>query len=82
MFVRENILDPLSTALSAILQDESNYKSAITDLNRSDPDIASPLQRCLEIMLLFAQVAQSDVRVRNSFAERSVLKRWLIRDQC
>jgi hypothetical protein len=55
MFVREGILDPLSTALLAILRDDT-----IEDEESST--------RAINVLLLFCQVAQADGRVRDAFA--------------
>ncbi|WVR06241.1 hypothetical protein IAU60_003271 [Kwoniella sp. DSM 27419] len=67
MFVREGILDPLSTALLSILQDE--------DL-REDPD-AGQIDRAVTTLLLFCQVAQADRRVKEAFTSRTVMIRLL-----
>lgn len=60
MFVREGILDPLSTALLAVLDDKE-----ITD--------EEPSARAVNVLLLFCQVAQADGRVREAFAMRSIM---------
>jgi hypothetical protein len=62
MFIREGILDPLSTSLLAILRDTS-----ITDEEASS--------RAISVMLLFCQVAQADPRVRDAFATRTIMMR-------
>lgn len=62
MFVREGILDPLSTALLAILRDET-----IEDEESST--------RAINVLLLFCQVAQADGRVRDAFATRTIMIR-------
>ena len=62
MFVREGILDPLSTAMLAILRDTS-----IEDEN--------PSARAIQVLLLFCQVAQADGRVRDAFATRMIMSR-------
>ena len=64
MFVREGILDPLSTALLAILSDKS-----LTDEDAST--------RAIHVLLLFCQVAQADARVREAFAMRTIMIRKL-----
>ncbi|GFZ45328.1 non-specific serine/threonine protein kinase [Saitozyma sp. JCM 24511] len=64
MFVREGILDPLSTALLAILRDET-----IEDEESST--------RAINVLLLFCQVAQADGRVRDAFATRTIMIRLL-----
>jgi len=62
MFVREGILDPLSTAMLAILRDTS-----IED--------ETPSARAIQVLLLFCQVAQADARVRDAFATRMIMSR-------
>lgn len=62
MFVREGILDPLSTAILAILKDAS----------LGDDEVAA---RSINILLLFCQVAQADARVREAFAVRTIIIR-------
>ncbi|KAK8858460.1 hypothetical protein IAR55_002687 [Kwoniella newhampshirensis] len=64
MFVREGILDPLSTALLAILQD---------DEIKGDDEAA----RAIGVLLLFCQVAQADGRVKEAFASRPIMVRLL-----
>lgn len=63
MFVRENILDPLSTSILSIMKDQS--------LSTDDDSCA----RAVNILLLFSQVAQADSRVRDAFANRSIMIR-------
>ena len=69
MFVREGILDPLSTALLAILKD--------TTMDEEEPSA-----RAINVLLLFCQVAQADARVRDAFAVRTIMIRTelLVRD--
>lgn len=62
MFVREGILDPLSTSILSTMRDEE-----------ADPD--DSCARAIGILLLFSQVAQADSRVRDAFANRSVMIR-------
>jgi hypothetical protein len=62
MFVREGILDPLSTALLAILRDDT-----IED--------EESRTRAINVLLLFCQVAQADGRVRDAFATRTIMIR-------
>jgi hypothetical protein len=59
--VREGILDPLSTALIAILNDGEQEEETCA--------------RAIGVLLLFCQVAQADTRVRDAFAVRSIMKR-------
>ncbi|RXK41642.1 STE/STE11/CDC15 protein kinase [Tremella mesenterica] len=74
MFVREGILDPLSSALLSILNDEN--------LAEETPDAAAGSggesgARAIAVLLMFCQVAQADGRVRDAFANRTVLIRLL-----
>ena len=62
MFVREGILDPLSTALLALLGDKT----------LAEDDASS---RAIGTLLLFCQTAQADGRVRDAFATRSIMIR-------
>lgn len=64
MFVREGILDPLSTALLAILKD--------TTIETEEHS-----SRAVHVLLLFCQVAQADGRVRDAFATRMIMTRKL-----
>ncbi len=65
MFIREGILDPLSTAILAILKDTS-----IAD--------ETPSTRAINLLLIFCQVAQADVRVREAFCVRSIIIRIFV----
>lgn len=62
MFVREGVLDPMSTALLFILKD-----GTIEDDSHST--------RAIGVLLLFCQAAQADSKVREAFATRTILKR-------
>lgn len=62
MFVREGILDPLSTALLSILND--------TTLQDEEPGT-----RAINVLLLFCQIAQADARIREVFATRTIMIR-------
>ncbi|WVF69329.1 hypothetical protein IAT40_004105 [Kwoniella sp. CBS 6097] len=74
MFVREGILDPLSTALLSILKDEElNPK----DVSEGDDDGESEVGQAISTLLLFCQVAQADSRVRDAFASRTIMIRLL-----
>ncbi|WWD18350.1 hypothetical protein CI109_102800 [Kwoniella shandongensis] len=64
MFVREGILDPLSTALLAILKDE-------------EIEGEEEAARAIGVLLLFCQVAQADGRVKEAFASRTIMIRLL-----
>jgi hypothetical protein len=79
MFVREGILDPLSTALLSILRDtdlgsgpevgkgKGNEGEGIREMVHAD--------RAMGVLLLFCQVAQADMRVREAFANRTIVIR-------
>jgi hypothetical protein len=61
MFVREGILDPLSSSIISILRDES--------LGIAHESTT----RAINVLLLFSQVSQADSRVREAFASRTVV---------
>lgn len=63
MFTREGILDPLSTALLAVIKDK--------EMGEDMP------KRAVEVLLLFCQVAQGDAHVRTAFATRTIMMRIL-----
>ena len=73
MFVREGILDPLSTALLAILKDADIGKGK----EKADGDMEDA-ERAMGVLLLFCQVAQADTRVREAFANRTIVIRTLL----
>lgn len=62
MFVREGILDPLSTALLALLKDKT--------IETEEPSAGA-----VQVLLLFCQVSQADDRVRDAFATRMIMTR-------
>lgn len=61
MFVREDILDPLSNSILSIMRDKS--------LSAEDDSCS----RAVNLLLLFSQVSQADNRVREAFANRSIM---------
>jgi len=63
MFVREGILDPLSSSLLSILRDG--------DLGIAHESVT----RSINVLLLFSQISQADSRVREAFASRTVIIR-------
>ncbi|WVQ96827.1 hypothetical protein IAU59_003934 [Kwoniella sp. CBS 9459] len=74
MFVREGILDPLSTALLSILKDEDlNPKGGAEDDDAGESEVG----QAINTLLLFCQVAQADSRVREAFASRTIMIRLL-----
>ncbi|WWC62426.1 uncharacterized protein I303_105022 [Kwoniella dejecticola CBS 10117] len=70
MFVREGILDPISTALLSILKDDE-----VKQGDKEEMELA--ISRTVSTLLLFCQVAQSDGRVRDAFGDRGVMTRIL-----
>lgn len=87
MFVREGILDPLSTALLSILRDTelgggvSNGSGMSGKGKEKEKDKDGELEhaeRAMAVLLLFCQVAQADARVREAFANRTIV----IREYC
>lgn len=63
MFTREGILDPLSTALLALIKDREVGEDTT--------------KRAVDVLLLFCQVGQADVHVRAAFAHRTIMMRLL-----
>ena len=62
MFIREGLLDPLSAALLNIMA--------------SQGDMAGEMHRkIVQIVLVFCQVSQSDIHVRNALGTRKVVRR-------
>ncbi len=62
MFIREGLLDPLTSALLSII---SSQKSASLE----------PKAKALEILLVFCQVSQSDNYVRQALGTRKLVRR-------
>lgn len=62
MFIREGLLDPLSAALLNVMA------------NRSIPSTEMKM-KIIQILLLFSQVSQSDIHVRNALGTRKVVRR-------
>lgn len=64
MFIREGLLDPLSSALLNIMT--------------SQEDVAMEMNhKIIQIILVFCQVSQSDIHVRNALGTRKVVRRKL-----
>lgn len=86
MFVREGILDPLSTALLAILRDTElggsigSAGSALSGKGKEKEGEAESehAERAMAVLLLFCQVAQADARVKEAFANRTIVIRELL----
>ncbi|PPQ99462.1 hypothetical protein CVT26_014278 [Gymnopilus dilepis] len=64
MFIREGLLDPLSAALLNVM--------AIRDT----PTLETKM-KLIQILLVFSQVSQSDIHVRNALGTRKVIRRLL-----
>lgn len=62
MFIREGLLDPLSSALLNVM---SSRGDAADDMNK----------KIIQILLVFCQVSQSDIHVRNALGTRKVVRR-------
>ena len=62
MFIREGLLNPLSSALVNVLSADSSTS-------------ASMRSKIIQIILVFCQVSQSDVHVRNALGTRMVVRR-------
>jgi hypothetical protein len=64
MFIREGLLDPLSSALLNIMTSRGNVAA---EMNK----------KIIQIILVFCQVSQSDIHVRNALGTRKVVRRPL-----
>ena len=62
MFIREGLLDPLSAALLNIMASQGDMAG---EMNR----------KIIQIVLVFCQVSQSDIHVRNALGTRKVVRR-------
>jgi hypothetical protein len=62
MFIREGLLDPLSAALLNVMA------------NRGDSSLEMKM-KIIQILLVFSQVSQSDIHVRNALGTRKVIRR-------
>jgi len=68
LFIREGLLDPLSSALLNVMASRGD---AAADMKR----------KIIQIMLVFCQVSQSDIHVRNALGTRKVVRRsYLLRE--
>ena len=65
MFIREGLLDPLSSALLNVM---ASRGEAGADMNK----------KIIQIILVFCQVSQSDIHVRNALGTRKIVRR----EQC
>ncbi|KAH9932708.1 kinase-like protein [Epithele typhae] len=64
MFIREGLLDPLTAALLNVMM---NRGDAAADMNK----------KIIQIILVFCQVSQSDIHVRNALGTRKIVRRLL-----
>lgn len=62
MFIREGLLDPLSSALLNMMANQGE----VADEMKS---------KIIQILLVFSQVTQSDIHVRNALGTRKVVRR-------
>jgi hypothetical protein len=62
MFIREGLLDPLSAALLNVMA------------TRGSPSVEMKM-KIIQILLVFSQVSQSDIHVRNALGTRKVIRR-------
>jgi hypothetical protein len=62
MFIREGLLDPLSSALLNVMGNQG-------------PPSAEMKQKIIQILLVFSQVSQSDIHVRNAMGTRKIIRR-------
>ena len=62
MFIRDGLLDPLSSALLNVMASRGEIAD---DMNR----------KILQIILVFCQVSQSDIHVRNALGTRKIVRR-------
>ncbi|KAG1822659.1 uncharacterized protein BJ212DRAFT_1444950 [Suillus subaureus] len=64
MFIREGLLDPLSSALLNVM-------------GNSSPNAVQMKHKIIQILLVFSQVTQSDIHVRNAMGTRKIVRRLL-----
>ncbi|KAI0060355.1 hypothetical protein BV25DRAFT_1917717 [Artomyces pyxidatus] len=64
MFIREGLLDPLSSALLNVMANRGDTASEMK-------------KKIIQILLVFCQVSQSDIHVRNALGTRKVVRRLL-----
>lgn len=68
MFIREGLLDPLSSALINVISAKENMRAAEMKI------------RIIQIILVFSQVSQSDAYVRNAIGTRKVIRSKSLRN--
>ncbi|THH12926.1 hypothetical protein EW146_g7242 [Bondarzewia mesenterica] len=64
MFIREGLLDPLSSALLNVMANNGDKASTMK-------------KKIIQVLLVFCQVSQSDIHVRNALGTRKVVRRLL-----
>ncbi|KAF8349417.1 hypothetical protein F5887DRAFT_946059 [Amanita rubescens] len=64
MFIREGLLDPLSAALLNVMTNKGGQAMAMK-------------KKVIQIILVFCQVSQSDIHIRNALGTRKVIRRLL-----
>lgn len=62
MFIREGLLDPLSSALLNVMTNQSETAVEMK-------------HKIIQILLVFSQVTQSDIHVRNAMGTRKIIRR-------
>jgi len=68
MFIREGLLDPLSAALLNVMSSTENEEEG------GQVDKGTKM-KVIQILLVFTQVSQSDIHVRNALGTRKVIRR-------
>ncbi|KIM52300.1 hypothetical protein SCLCIDRAFT_1223881 [Scleroderma citrinum Foug A] len=64
MFIKEGLLDPLSSALLNVI-------------GNTTPTATEMKHKIIQILLVFSQVTQSDIHVRNAIGTRKIVRRLL-----
>ncbi|KIK98973.1 hypothetical protein PAXRUDRAFT_30797 [Paxillus rubicundulus Ve08.2h10] len=64
MFIREGLLDPLSSALLNVMGNQSETAVEMK-------------HKIIQILLVFSQVTQSDIHVRNAMGTRKIIRRLM-----
>jgi hypothetical protein len=69
MFIREGLLDPLSSALLNVMGQRGDAAFAMK-------------AKIIQILLVFCQVTQSDIHVRTALGTRRVVRRKMLSLTC
>jgi hypothetical protein len=69
MFIREGLLDPLSAALLNVIKTGGEAAKETK-------------MKIIQILLVFSQVSQSDIHVRNALGTRKVVRREFLSSFC